>query len=123
MEGTGKLVCIDALHFTNFGELKQAFKIWDGGRHHFFEGIFKENRYHGKGKLKCGDVTLEANYENGFIEGEGKYTYTDSVFVANHVKGQLEGKARRIFPDGRVFEETYKMNEIIGEPVSIENKI
>jgi hypothetical protein len=44
----------------------------------YYEGFWKNNLYHGYGKLiKSTDETFEGHWINGIMSGKGRYTYDD----------------------------------------------
>jgi len=75
----------------------------------FYEGNWKEDRLHGKGKL----VNFEGSYEGSFIcdkrEGEGTMAYLDGrKYLGNWLQDMHCGKGIMITPDGTKYDGEWK---------------
>ena len=45
-----------------------------------YEGEFKNNKLHGKGKMTCADSTVaEGEFKNDKLHGQGKMTFVDGT--------------------------------------------
>ena len=121
----------------------------EAGRSLFYAGEFKDDKYHGQGKLYNQFCTLEyeGQWEDGWRSGEGteyypigfaKYVGTwkrgrydgKGVFTLTNrdvIKGEwhnglLEGHAEFITRDGRVYEREYLHDEIVSERLKSSGK-
>ena len=79
-------------------------------------GEFKNNKFHGKGKLIYDDhTTYEGGFFDGYIEGEGNLLFIDgSYYKGNFEKNKFSGKGKFFFKNGRKYFGDWKDNAMDG---------
>ena len=101
-------IYLDDEHAEEFENLNGKYKVeFDHGT--IYEGDWKDNKKHGKGKLisNNGTTTLvyEGDYQNDKIHGKGKIKYrNDEVYEGEWEHGKMQGKGKSILPNGNVYE-------------------
>ena len=88
-----------------------------GGYH--YSGQFKNNKFHGHGKLIYDDnTTYEGNFSEGYMSGEGNLLFRDgSYYKGTFEKNNYNGKGIFNFQDGRKYNGDWKNSVIDGEGV------
>lgn len=79
------------------------------GQNRIYEGPFKEDLFHGMGKLTLDslDISFEGVFQNGNCALKGKITYIDTGDI---YEGEIssyfrrEGKGKMIFKNGDIYE-------------------
>ena len=74
-----------------------------------YEGEWKNDKYHGKGKYEFNNYTVEGEYVNGKLNGLGTEQHEDGTTYAGMWKdAQYHGQGVHTFPDGMRYEGEYK---------------
>ena len=97
-------------------------KIEGNGVYHSFQekynyfGEFKNNKFHGKGKIIYDDhTTYEGNFSEGYFEGEGNLLFVDgSYYKGSFEKNKFNGKGKFFFENGRKYFGDWKNNAMDG---------
>ena len=74
-----------------------------------YEGEWEHGNIHGKGKMKYHNNSVyEGEWKHGKIHGKGKYTYADGdVYEGDFVEGKMHGKGIYKWDNGNVYEGDY----------------
>ncbi len=72
-----------------------------------YEGVFKEDNFHGLIKQSYPDGTIfEGHYQEGILDGDAKVIYTNGEIVEAPFKdGIQQGKGKMTFANGETFED------------------
>ena len=106
-------------HVEEFENLNGKYEVeFDSGA--IYEGDWKDNKKHGKGKYisNNGTTTLvyEGDYQNDVIHGKGKIKYANNaVYEGEWEHGKIHGKGKYTYANGEVYEGDWKDNEIYGK--------
>ena len=82
-----------------------------------YEGDYQNDKIHGKGKIKYpnGEV-YEGEWENGKIHGKGKYIYANgSIYEGDWKDGKRNGKGKHTLPDGNIYEGDFQDDNMHGK--------
>ena len=69
-----------------------------------FEGIFKNDLFHGRGAYNCSELKYEGYWKNGYTHGEGKEIWSNGeVYEGQFFNGQKHGFGVYKWPNGTVY--------------------
>jgi len=73
-----------------------------------YSGEWKNNNFHGNGKLITSNSVYEGEFYNGKFCGQGKITYADGVIFVGKFRLDYPGAGTVFWPDGRIYTGEHK---------------